>query len=165
MSAATNAFVSHLGTVAGNGYKVMVNGVEYNVDSTKMAGAVADLHAVLGGLQSGGEGSDEMEVVFAEQALEFALWESMGMFTHGINPTPFKLALGESYIVVWDGEQYTCVAQDMSAMGEGGLAIGGLQNFGGTGNEPFIIGHNNNGMSIFATDTATSHTVAIYKVD
>ena len=52
---ATNAFVSHLGTVAGNGYKVKINGIEYNVDSTKMADAVADLHAVLGSLVSGGD--------------------------------------------------------------------------------------------------------------
>lgn len=57
---ARTAFVSHLGTVAGSGYKVVVNGVEYNVDATKMTGAVADLNTVLGGLQSGGNGGSDL---------------------------------------------------------------------------------------------------------
>lgn len=55
---ATNAFVSHLGTISGSGSKVVVNGVEYSVDSTKMATAIADLHTVLGGLHSEGDGSE-----------------------------------------------------------------------------------------------------------
>lgn len=60
LSNARNAFISHLGTVAGNGYKVVVNGVEYNVDSAKMTSAVADLNTVLSGLQSGGNGDSNL---------------------------------------------------------------------------------------------------------
>jgi hypothetical protein len=52
LSAATNAFISHLGTIAGNGYKVVVNGVEYSVGSDKVAGAVSELHTVLGGMHT-----------------------------------------------------------------------------------------------------------------
>lgn len=59
LSAATSAFISHLGTIAGNGYKVVVNGVEYNIASAKMTAAVSDLHAVLGGLQSGSGSTGE----------------------------------------------------------------------------------------------------------
>lgn len=55
--AATNDFISHLGIVAGNGYKVIVNGTEYSVGSDKVAGAVSELEIVLGGLIS--EGGDE----------------------------------------------------------------------------------------------------------
>jgi hypothetical protein len=62
LTAATNAFISHLGTVAGNGYKIMVGGVEYNVDSTKMTGAVADLNTVLGGLKTDDEDVGEAVV-------------------------------------------------------------------------------------------------------
>lgn len=57
LSTATNTFVTHLGTIAGNGTKVVVNGVAYNVDSTKTSGAVAELEAVLGGLNAGGDTS------------------------------------------------------------------------------------------------------------
>lgn len=58
--AATNDFISHLGTVAGNGYKVIVNGTEYSVGSDKVAGAVSELEVVLGNLHNGqsGGGSD-----------------------------------------------------------------------------------------------------------
>ena len=52
LQTATNAFISHLATIAGSGKKVVVNGVEYNIGSDKVAGAIADLEAVLGDLHS-----------------------------------------------------------------------------------------------------------------
>lgn len=61
LSTATNAFVSHLGTIAGSGSKVIINGVEYGIDSTKVQTAVSDLEIVLGGLKSDGdEGGSQM---------------------------------------------------------------------------------------------------------
>ena len=45
-------FIAHLGTIAGDGLKVVVGGVEYGVDATKVAEAVAELEAVLGGLNN-----------------------------------------------------------------------------------------------------------------
>jgi hypothetical protein len=59
LAAATNAFIAHLGTVAGSGKKVVVNGVEYGIDSAKMASAITELHTVLGGLHTddGDEGA------------------------------------------------------------------------------------------------------------
>ena len=58
LSTVRNNFVSYLGTISGSGAKVVVNGVEYSVDSTKLATAIADLHTVLGGLNSGSEGGE-----------------------------------------------------------------------------------------------------------
>lgn len=174
LSAATTAFVSHLGTVSGSGMKVMVNGVEYGVDSTKMGGAIADLHEVLGGLQSGGNGGSEGygEVILPETTYdEFTLDDMYGLYCYHINPAPFAITLDETYCVVWDGIEYECVAQDMSAMQQGSLALGNLSGMGGIGNnEPFIIGCTTeggtslSGVSYVAFDTKTSHTVAIYKV-
>jgi hypothetical protein len=52
LTATTNALISHLGTVSGNGYKVKINGIEYGVDADKMAGAIAQIEAVLSGLHN-----------------------------------------------------------------------------------------------------------------
>lgn len=48
----TADFIAHLGTIAGSGLKVVVGGVEYGIDLSKMSGAVADLETVLGGLNN-----------------------------------------------------------------------------------------------------------------
>lgn len=61
LSAATSDFITHLGTVAGNGKKIVIGGVEYNVDSAKMAGAISEIEAVLGNLYSGESGGSEGE--------------------------------------------------------------------------------------------------------
>lgn len=51
-------FVAHLGTIAGSGEKVVVGGVEYGVDASKVAGAFSELESVFGELSSGGGESD-----------------------------------------------------------------------------------------------------------
>lgn len=61
LSTATNALITHLGTIAGNGKKVVVSGVEYNIGSDKVAGAVSELEIVLGGLHSDDGGSQMPE--------------------------------------------------------------------------------------------------------
>lgn len=105
------------------------------------------------------------EVIFAEQTLNgFALKADFGLYAYDIAPAPFSLVLGESYIVVWDGETFTCEAQDMSAIIEGGLALGNLASVGGAGNnEPFIIGWTQYGVTIFAIDNESAHSMAIYQ--
>ena len=62
LTTATNAFISHLGTIGGNGYKVKVNGIEYSVDSAKLIDSVAELEDVLGDLNSGGGNDPEDEI-------------------------------------------------------------------------------------------------------
>lgn len=64
LSTATNAFVAHLGTIAGNGSKVVVNGREYGIDSAKVAGVIADLHTVFGGLHSGDDSNDGFPIAW-----------------------------------------------------------------------------------------------------
>jgi hypothetical protein len=57
-----NKLVAHLGTVAGSGIKVVVGGVEYGVDASKVAGAVASLDTALSDL-SGGSASEGLKYV------------------------------------------------------------------------------------------------------
>lgn len=46
----TADFVAHLGTISGSGFKVVVGGVEYGVDPTKVADTVSGLETILGSL-------------------------------------------------------------------------------------------------------------------
>ena len=50
----TADFIAHLGTIAGSGMKVVVGGVEYSVDSTKVSGAISEIETLLSGLAGGG---------------------------------------------------------------------------------------------------------------
>lgn len=82
LSVAKNDFVSHLGTIAGNGSKVKVNGVEYPVDTAKVSDATAELHAVLGGMISGGgEEEDTIAAGLYETGSNYATlltsWEDL----------------------------------------------------------------------------------------
>jgi hypothetical protein len=58
LSTATAEFVSRLGTVAGSGYNVVVDGVKYGIDSAKVQNAVSGMHTVFNELQSGATGGD-----------------------------------------------------------------------------------------------------------
>lgn len=49
--AATNNLTSYLNTISGTGKKVVINGVEYGIDSNKVAGAVAELEDTLSNLK------------------------------------------------------------------------------------------------------------------
>lgn len=170
LSAATNDFITHLGTVAGSGKKVVIGGVEYNVDSAKMNSAIAELETVLGDLHTGNDDSSET-VIFAEQTLTgFTVYADYGMGQYDINPAPFALVLGETYTVVWDGVEYECVATFTTQLstGEEALGLGNLSAAGFSGGNdevPFFIGCSTAGVSLLALDTETEHTVAIYKVN
>ena len=48
-------FVAYLRTIAGSGMKVVIGGVEYGIDSAKVADAVLKLAAALDKLEVGGE--------------------------------------------------------------------------------------------------------------
>lgn len=52
LSSATNDFVAHLRKIAGNGYKVVVDGTEYSFDSTKVEDAISALKTVFGNLHN-----------------------------------------------------------------------------------------------------------------
>lgn len=114
---------------------------------------------------TGGGSSDK--IILAEQTFEgFASNAALdGAYTFEFEAAPV-LVIGESYTVKWEDSEYTCVAQDFSALSAGMVAIGNLANFGGSGNnEPFIINYNasTGGGGILSFDTETSHKVGIYQ--
>lgn len=120
-----------------------------------------------------GGGGSTRETIFAEQTVEgFAADEIDGGLYAANAISSAMLVVGEEYTVAWDGESYSCVAQDVSSLEAGFVAMGNGSNFGFSGNdEPFIILTNYIeeddavfiGMLAVDGSTAPSHTVAIYK--
>ena len=108
-----------------------------------------------------------MAIVFEEQELYgFGFNETYGVYMLNSNHCSYTLEKGMQYLVTWDGIVYECVAQDMSAMQEGALALGNMTSFGGTGNdEPFIIGWSEFGETYMSFESAISHTLAIEKIE
>lgn len=117
-------------------------------------------------------------VIFAKQKIDgFASNANYGgLYTRGYNfpesgfedtfKYSFTLEAGETYIVVWDGEEFPVIGQDASAMVPGAVALGNCSAFDLDGNnEPFalatIAGSGVTFMSI--TETVDSHTVVIYQ--
>lgn len=73
------------------------------------------------------------------------------------------LEVGKTYIVKWNGTEYTCVVQDVSAFmeTEGAVALGDLSDFGLNGNgEPFILLYLE-GTLMAETDTTEPITISI----
>lgn len=117
-------------------------------------------------------------VIFAKQKIDgFASNASYGgLYTRSYNfpesgfegtfKYSFTLEAGETYIVVWDGEEFPAIGQDASAIMPGAVALGNCSAFDLDGNnEPFalatIAGSGVTFMSI--TETVDSHTVVIYQ--
>lgn len=71
---ARNDFVSHLVTIAGSGYKVIVNGVEYSFDINKIKQSISDLEVVLGNLHNPDEVID-IVLVLDEGTLDYSVLE------------------------------------------------------------------------------------------
>lgn len=72
LAAPTADFIAHLGKIAGSGLKVVVGGVEYGIDSTKVAGAIAEIETFLGGLgEERLEGDGAEYYTLAPTALSF----------------------------------------------------------------------------------------------
>ena len=63
LSTATNDFVAHLGTIAGDGCKVKVGNTEYSIDSTKLESAVSGILGALEEMKSEDEGGHGTEAV------------------------------------------------------------------------------------------------------
>lgn len=101
----------------------------------------------------------------------FAFSEAYGAYAYGFSPSPFALAIGETYTVEWDGVSYTCTAADASAMIPGFIVLGNFAPLmgGASTGEPFIVGYAEVGASgqcelnFLAFDNKTEHTVAIYQ--
>jgi hypothetical protein len=107
LAAATGSFISHLGTIAGNGLKVVIGGVEYSVDASKVAGAIAGLEEVFGELNTS---NDNVSVVLAETEFDF-MHEPQYIITE-----PLEFIVGKSYTVNWKNEVYECVAFEIDGV-------------------------------------------------
>ena len=110
LSTARNSFVSHLGTVAGNGYKVMVNGTEYSIDSTKLAGAISSLETAFSNLSGDTPAEERLEgdgaeyYTLAPTALSFRstapLNELQEIQINGVTVDPSNYTLEEGSTIV-----------------------------------------------------------------
>lgn len=111
----------------------------------------------------------ERVYLLEEQELPFVLDDSMGVFSTVVEPAVYALRDGETYIVRWDGLEYTCVCGTLNMNNMNWEAIGNSAVLGGedTG-EPFAIASistddNPHYNALVATDNAASHTVAIWQ--
>jgi hypothetical protein len=80
----------------------------------------------------------------------------------------YSLTIGETYIVNWDGTDWTCIAQDASVLMDSCVALGDLSDFTLSGNgEPFVIGVVNGvGVQYFSLrdkEAGGSHDIRIYQ--
>lgn len=108
--------------------------------------------------------NDSSFILEQQQFAGFEFNDYYGAYISIANPDLFKLTVGESYEVVWDGNSYVCVAQDASFMEEGTVMVGNGSSVGLNGNnEPFAIGCAPSGIVFMAADNAASHTCAIIR--
>lgn len=98
-------------------------------------------------------------VILEEQTLDFSEVSGFGIYTPSFDYV-FNFVVGETYHVVWDDEEYVCVAYEIDGLtGVGNAAIAGM---GEDTGEPFLIG--DGGIVPIATlETDTSHIIGIYQ--
>lgn len=85
------------------------------------------------------EGSDDFTATLLPETEAVLVDSTEGIW--GIEAVPL-LKIGETYLVNYNGTEYTCVAQDASAPADeaGSVGLGELSNLGGFGNgEPFVF--------------------------
>ena len=97
----------------------------------------------------------ETVTLMEEQELKFS--NLGGVFTAG-SPVKFDILDGQTYTVVWDGVEYSCVGHDS----ERGHYIGNPTLFGlESTSEPFLYGIGGGQYMWASYDTATSHTIKV----
>lgn len=112
--ATKNDFVAHLATIAGNGAKVVVDGVEYGIDSTKLQGAISDLQTAFGNMGTSTpeegrlEGDGGEYYTLAPAALTFRSTEPLDEFqevkVNGqvVEPSNYTLEEGSTIVTLSD---------------------------------------------------------------
>ena len=119
------------------------------------------------------------ELIFSGEALAFSAAEQWGgRFVHEIEDSTKVFALngGDTYTVLWEGKEYVCTGQPMTAESFTFVGIGnfGMMGMGEDTGEPFAIGHITNfddgttSMDVnlnvlVAEDTAETHSVDVYE--
>lgn len=103
--------------------------------------------------------------IFAEQTLAFAYNSDYGAYGSDSAPSLFVPVDLETYIIVWDGTEYTSTAFTSSSF-PGMVLVGNTVVIGGenTG-EPFAIASiaDGSGMTILALDASETHTLAVFQ--
>lgn len=100
--------------------------------------------------------------ILAEQTLTFSANDAFG----GLYITAtdaFTLIPGESYTVVWDGAEFDATAVYYEALGGNGIGNAAILGVGEDNGQPFAIGDGANYGTVFASDTADTHTVRIFQ--
>lgn len=118
------------------------------------------------GGESDGDGDGGGGAILMEQQRVdgFSYEDMFGVHMRTFFTPPFALTVGKTYTVVWDGVEYVCVAQDVSAIMSGWTAIGNIEPFGLDGNgEPFIIAYCEDEMNFFAFDDVAAYSVGVYE--
>lgn len=102
--------------------------------------------------------------MYHEEAVELFSVENAEFVNSGyMLETPFAIVDGHTYIVNWDGVEYTCEAYPFN----GFSIIGNTAEFSGKGNgEPFNIGYfkNENATIVGSIDGLTTHTFSVTEI-
>lgn len=107
--------------------------------------------------------------ILAETTFTSEYSNLFGGYAHVLPVGSYELVLGNTYKVLWDGEEFTCEAMDGGSVLYGAVYIGNATPFGLLGNnEPFAIVHAESdgdaGIIVCLTDTEeTAHTLSIYQ--
>lgn len=105
--------------------------------------------------------------ILEEQTLEgFAYSDAYGCYYKSLNPAPFSLMAGETYRVVWDGNEYESTAYEYAYGQYTVVGIGNkLASSGENTGEPFAASYNAEyeTLEFYSLASGTSHTAAIYQ--
>ena len=122
--------------------------------------------AIAGIEVSGGGTAVSQTDILPEQTLAFAL-NGDGTYIWQVEGELVSVVEGETYIVCWDGTEYTCIATTATFGGKDGFALGNLAiaELGEDTGEPFLFGIFSDGSytECYATEAVESHTVRIYQ--
>lgn len=107
------------------------------------------------------------EEIFPVVSVPFAYSADFGAYVFGMTAV-FELTVGETYVISWDGEEYTRTAFAADAYAPGAVGIGNPAFIGGE-NDPegltFLIGYipSTNEIAMITTTSESSHDIGIYK--
>lgn len=88
-----------------------------------------------------------------------------GLYGQFVPSSLFELAIGETYRIVWDDEEFLVEARDASQILDGWIYVGNGTPYGMAGNnEPFVIGVSPDGIQFFSYDEGSDHIIAIYHI-
>ena len=106
------------------------------------------------------------EVIFETQKLQFVFSEVYGAYGSSIIPAPFVLTVGETYVINFNGSEYTRTAFSADSFIPGAIGIGNEAFIGGApdpDNLDIIIGYvpSNDLVAMLTSSSLDSHDIGI----